>query len=102
MNRGFGTLHDSVVPIALDPSVVSTLRQWMLAVVTEGTGTKASVPGQMVSGKTGTAQFGANPSDAHAWFVGFRGGIAFGVLVEGGGFGGDAAAPIASRFLSGL
>jgi cell division protein FtsI/penicillin-binding protein 2 len=72
----------------------------MRLVVTSGTGTAANVPGQPVFGKTGTAEFGnANPPSTHAWFIGFRGDLAFAVLVEGGGVGGSVAAPIAARFL---
>ena len=41
-------------------------------------------------GKTGTAEFGNdNPPKTHAWFVGYRGHVAFAVLVEGGGVGGE-------------
>jgi len=36
----------------------------------------------------------------HAWLTGFQGDIAFAVLVEDGGFGGEAAAPIARDFLT--
>jgi cell division protein FtsI/penicillin-binding protein 2 len=56
-----------------------------------------------VFGKTGTAEFGsgANPP-SHAWFVGYRGDLAFAVLVEGGGVGADASAPIANAFLRNL
>lgn len=78
----------------------------MRLAVTEGTGEAADVPGQEVAGKTGTAEFGNNdPLETHAWFIGFRGGLAFAILVEGGGedevsvTGGQAAAPIARTFL---
>jgi cell division protein FtsI/penicillin-binding protein 2 len=75
----------------------------MRGVVTSGTGTKANVPGPPVAGKTGTAEFGRDvPPKTHAWFIGFRGNLAFAVLVEGGGFGGDVAAPAAARFLAAL
>ncbi|MGH9279563.1 MAG: penicillin-binding transpeptidase domain-containing protein [Acidimicrobiales bacterium] len=85
---------------ALDPSVAATLRTLMTAVVREGTGTAAARPGQEIAGKTGTAEFGAaSPPATHAWFVGFRGSLAFAVLVEGGGVGGRVAAPLAARFL---
>jgi cell division protein FtsI/penicillin-binding protein 2 len=54
-----------------------------------------------VAGKTGTAEFGTgDPPPTHAWFVGFRGDLAVAVLVEGGGVGGQVAAPIAARFFS--
>jgi cell division protein FtsI/penicillin-binding protein 2 len=87
----------------LDPSVAANLRTLMGLVVTQGTGTAAQLPGTPVYGKTGTAEFGnANPPMSHAWFIGFRGSIAFAVIVEGGGVGGKVAAPLAAKFLSAL
>jgi cell division protein FtsI/penicillin-binding protein 2 len=85
---------------ALPPGIDTTLRQLMRLVVTSGTGTAANLPGAPVYGKTGTAEYGTGtPPPTHAWFVGFRGDIAFAVIVEGGGIGGQAAAPIAAKFL---
>jgi cell division protein FtsI/penicillin-binding protein 2 len=79
------------------------LREFMRLAVTSGTGTAANVAGAPVHGKTGTAEFGTNlPPQTHAWFVGFRGDLAFAVLVEDGGFGAEVAAPIAARFLRSL
>jgi len=90
-----------VEPLA--PPVAASLRQLMLGVVREGTGTAAAVPGQEIGGKTGTAEFGTgSPPPTHAWFIGFRGTLGFAVLVEGGGVGGEVAAPIAGRFLRAL
>lgn len=89
----------------LDPGVAGKLRTLMGLVVSDpsGTGILARLPGTPVSGKTGTAEFGnANPPRTHAWFVGFRGNLAFAVLVEGGGVGGKVAAPLAAKFLSQL
>jgi cell division protein FtsI/penicillin-binding protein 2 len=91
------------LPPAVTPAVVNALRSFMAEVVTAGTGRAAAVSGQQIAGKTGTAEFGPNdPPSTHAWFIGFRGTIAFAVLVEGGGVGGEVAAPIAARFLSAL
>jgi hypothetical protein len=42
-------------------------------------------------------QQGNPPS--HGWFIGYRGDLAFAVLVEGGGLGADSAGPIANAFL---
>ena len=67
--------------------------------VRTGTGTAAAVAGQQVGGKTGTAETD-DPARTHAWFIGYRGSLAFAVLVEGGGVGGRVAAPIAARFLA--
>jgi cell division protein FtsI/penicillin-binding protein 2 len=88
----------------LDPALVASLQSMMREVVTEGTGTAAArVPGAPVFGKTGTAEFGTdNPPRTHAWFVGYQNDVAFAVLVEDGGFGGDVAAPIAAKFLTAL
>jgi cell division protein FtsI/penicillin-binding protein 2 len=82
---------------------VRTLRRLMRLVVAAGTGRAAAVAGQEVSGKTGTAEFGTQrPPRTHAWFAGFRGRLAFAVFVEGGGAGGEAAAPLVARFLASL
>ena len=87
----------------LATSVTDALRSLMTEVVTSGTGQGAAVAGQPVAGKTGTAEFGTgDPPSTHAWFIGYRGNLAFAVLVENGGVGGEVAAPIAGRFLSAL
>jgi cell division protein FtsI/penicillin-binding protein 2 len=87
----------------LAPGAAETLRELMRQVVAQGTGTAAQLPGEPVGGKTGTAEYGTGrPPRSHAWFIGFRGDLAFAVLVEDGGFGGSVAAPIARSFLSTL
>jgi beta-lactamase class D len=91
-------LQPKVAPRSLDPAVVSALRTAMEAVVSRGTAT--SIGGSGVAGKTGTAEFGTdNPPKTHAWFTGYRGHFAAAVLVQDGGFGGTAAAPLAARML---
>lgn len=68
---------------ALPPGITGPIRDMMREVVTAGTASSlAGLPD--VHGKTGTAQFG-DGTQSHAWFVGFRGDLAFGVLVVGGG-----------------
>jgi cell division protein FtsI/penicillin-binding protein 2 len=89
-------------PDPLDPAVAKTLRTLMRQVVTEGTAAPAHLPAG-TGGKTGTAEFGTgDPLPTHAWFIGFRGDLAFAVVVEDGGVGGEVAAPIAARFLRAL
>ncbi len=91
-------------PVELDPAAVTALQSLMRGVVTGGTGTALkSVPGGPVHGKTGTAEYGSGtPPATHAWFTGYQGDIAFAVVVEGGGFGAKAAAPLAAAFLTSL
>lgn len=84
-----------------NPQLASQVRQMMITVVKEGTGTAAQVPGILVAGKTGTAE---NPHGlSHAWFIGFAPAdnpqIAIAVIVENGGSGGRVAAPIARQIL---
>jgi len=87
----------------LSPAVAATLRSFMASVVT-GNGTAAGAglpPGTF--GKTGTAEHGnGNPPKTHAWFIGYRGNIAFALIVEDGGVGGRVAAPLAAKFLNTL
>ncbi|HSP38354.1 MAG TPA: penicillin-binding transpeptidase domain-containing protein [Frankiaceae bacterium] len=93
-----GPLQPSAAPRSLPANVVSQLRTAMQAVVSNGTAT--SISGSGVAGKTGTAEFGTkNPPQTHAWFTGYLGKYAAAVLVQDGGFGGDAAAPLAARVL---
>jgi cell division protein FtsI/penicillin-binding protein 2 len=62
-------------------TVLTPLRSMMREVVTGGTATGLQGSGQ-VYGKTGTAQFG-DGSQANGWFAGYRGDIAFSVLLLG-------------------
>ncbi|WP_245667463.1 penicillin-binding transpeptidase domain-containing protein [Actinomadura macra] len=89
-------------PHRLEPAVKAALHALMPAVVSEGTAAGVGFPSG-TAGKTGTAEFGAgdNPP-THAWFIGYRGDLAFAVIVEGGGTGAEAAAPIAASFLRGV
>jgi penicillin-binding protein 2 len=70
-----------------------------------GTASHASIPGLAVGGKTGTAQIRRHSEVAdNAWFIGFapvaHPTIAVCVFVEGGGHGGDTAAPIARKMIA--
>jgi cell division protein FtsI/penicillin-binding protein 2 len=82
---------------ALSSAILGTLRPMMRAVVTSGTAAGVGFPAG-VYGKTGTAQYGTG-THSHGWFIGYRGDLAFAVLVEGGGFGADSAGPVANAFL---
>ena len=99
-----GAPDDSVPPAPLDPSIDSQLKTLMAQVVSNpaGTAAHAGLPSGTY-GKTGTAEFGPGPTPSeHAWFIGFRGDIAFAVFVYGGGVGGTVAAPLAAKFLDAL
>ena len=87
-------------PHKLPAAVLNSLRPMMRAVVTSGTAAGVGF-GPGVYGKTGTAEYGSGPNPpSHGWFIGYRGDLAFAVLVEGGGFGANSAGPIAKAFLS--
>ncbi|MGI5155220.1 penicillin-binding transpeptidase domain-containing protein [Microbispora sp. CA-102843] len=86
--------------VPLPSNVAEGLRSLMSAVTVDGTAAGSELP-EGVAGKTGTAEDWHGGQD-HAWFIGYRGDLAFAVFVEHGGTGRGAAVPIAARFLRGL
>jgi penicillin-binding protein 2 len=104
----------------LKPSTISFLQEALKGVVQDpkGTGRAARLPGIEVAGKTGTAQVVRMPADEnkaqdesmvpyefrdHAWFISYAPTdspeIVVTVLVEHGGHGGSAAAPLARQVM---
>jgi penicillin-binding protein 2 len=99
--------------IQLKPDTLTRVRNALADVVKAGTGGMARTPVIEVAGKTGTAQVIemkaaylkseqlAYFNRDHAWFVAYAPAqnpqIAVAVLVEHGGHGGDAAAPMAKK-----
>lgn len=66
----------------------ATLKRYMRAVITDGTGTDLDVENYTAYGKTGTAEYSTENKDlSHSWFVGFaeRGDkkLAIAVILEG-------------------
>src|SRR5213595_970568 len=96
--------------VELSPAVWAFLRQALWAVVNDGTGIAAKIPGIDIAGKTGTAQMVAHSKAEKgqdlAWFAAFAPvrdpEVVVVVLVERGGKGGQVAAPIARRILNAI
>lgn len=104
------------------PDVARTVERLMLAVVREGTGKLAQIPGVKVAGKTGTAELEttkrcevvdeenpencaeeATTTDTDAWFAAYAPAgeprVAVGVMLVRAGAGGDTAAPVAREVM---
>ncbi|MEG2289107.1 MAG: penicillin-binding transpeptidase domain-containing protein [Clostridium sp.] len=71
------------------PENAAILKEYMKAVVNEGTGSAAKMWEVQVSGKTGTADHDEGKKEPHTWFIGFAGydnpEIAFAIIAEDGG-----------------
>jgi peptidoglycan glycosyltransferase len=104
------TATPSPLGTAVTPTQASHLQAMMTSVVQSQLGTAHLTAGTqvtggiMIAGKTGTAQNGINNSGLDdAVFTGYapttNPQIAVGVVVKGGGFGADAAAPIAVKII---
>jgi penicillin-binding protein 2 len=100
---GDGAAAEPAGRLPLTPEQVADLRKALVAVVNEAGGTArgSRLSRWTLAGKTGTAQ---NPhGHDHAWFVGFAPAedpkIVAAVIVEAGGHGSSAAAPIVSRLI---
>ena len=108
-SRPLRTFTPEEVGQAVSPQTAAALREMMIAVVEDGTGTNGQVPGATVGGKTGTAQH-AEGAAPHAWFIAFGESgdreIAVAVVVEEGGdlgseaTGGQVSAPVAAEVMS--
>ena len=95
--------EQKVYRTVLTPEQAAPIQSYMRDVVTSGTGTRASVSGLNVCGKTGSAESSLAGSDVtYGWFVGYIDNddlpYAVSVLVESiedGEGGGSTAAPVA-------
>lgn len=108
------SLPPNLGKVEIDPRIIEIVRKAMVGVVAEpgGTAHRLSLYKATMGGKTGTAQVIQLDGDAvciteicrdHAWFIGFSPAedpeIAAAVVVEHGGFGASAAAPIVGAIL---
>ena len=91
----------------IDPADANAITDGMVAAVEGDLGrqftTGAKVPGVTTAGKSGTAELGGT-GEPHSWFIGFAPAdhptVAIAVLVEQGGRGAEAAAPIAGALMT--
>ena len=99
--RGTATTVDQPV-VPRSAATVSAVRTLMRAVVMEGTAKTLQNAG-VVYAKTGTADFidAKGIDEAHAWTIGYRGDVAFSVLIVGGGSS-QKTTLIADKFLQAL
>ena len=90
---------------AMTAEQAQTIREYMRAAVTGGTGRAAGVSGVKVCGKTGSAEVDTQ-AETNAWFVGFLdeadAPYALAIVVENAGGGGSVAAPIAKKVFNWL
>jgi peptidoglycan glycosyltransferase len=101
------TVKPSVQSDVMKPSTASDVRTMMEAVVNEGTGTSAQIPGVQVAGKTGTAETQIGTAINNVWFIAFAPAanpkVAIAVTLKGvPGQGAAFAAPVARQVMEQL
>jgi cell division protein FtsI/penicillin-binding protein 2 len=87
----------------LPSPIVDQLRSMMASVVSSGTAAGTGLPAGTYA-KTGTAEYGSgNPLPTDAWLVGYKGDVAFAMVVQNSaGNGGPVDGPIVAKFLDAL
>jgi peptidoglycan glycosyltransferase len=87
---------------ATDAATAAQVKAIMEKVVSGGSGARAQIDGVSVAGKTGTAEVGKG-LPTNAWFIAFAPAenptVAMAIMIEGGGIGGQVAAPAAKPVL---